>query len=467
MTTDLQRPSPNPLLVLNIAALTPRHLRHMPRLTAAMGHQARLDPVFPAVTCSVQASMLTGLTPSGHGVVTNGWYDRELGEVLMWRQHNRLVTGEKFWQAARRRHPGYRVANLCWWFAMGADTDITVTPRPVYHADGRKSPDCYTTPPALRDELTAAFGPFPLFAYWGPGTSIASTRWIVRASEHIIRTRQPDATLAYLPHLDYDLQRFGPDSPQARAAAASLDQELEPLLHLARHTGTTIVALSEYGITPVHRPVHINRALREAGLLAVYRQAGMEYLDPWTSRAFAVADHQVAHVYLADPEDSARVRLLLEDLPGVESVLDDDGKARHGIDHARAGDLVAVADSDSWFTYYYWLTDHSAPDFARCVEIHRKPGYDPAELLPDPAAPAVRLRLLGLLARRRLGLRAAPSVVPLEADWIRGSHGRLPGPSSEDAPVLLCSDASALPDPRPRYHATELPDLLLALAGHA
>lgn len=437
----------------------------MPRLTAAMAHQARLDPVFPAVTCSVQASMLTGRMPGRHGAVANGWYDRELGEVLMWRQHNRLVAGEKFWETARRRHPGYRVANLCWWFAMGAGTDISVTPRPVYHADGRKSPDCYTTPPALRDELTAEFGPFPLFAYWGPGASIASTRWIAEATGHVIRTRRPDATLAYLPHLDYDLQRFGPASAEARAAAAALDREIEPLLRAARQTGTTVVAVSEYGITPVRRPVHINRALRAAGLLAVYRQAGMEYLDPWTSRAFAVADHQVAHVYVAHPADCARVRSLLEGLPGVETVLDADGKAVHGLDHGRSGDLVAVADSASWFTYYYWRSDRDAPDFARCVEIHRKPGYDPAELLPDPNAPAVRLRLLGFLARRRLGLRAVPSVVPLDAGWVRGSHGRMPAEEPDDAPVLLISDAGRLADPRARYHATELPEVLLTLAG--
>lgn len=453
---------PAPLLVLNIVALTPRLLRHMPQLAAYTGEAARLDPVFPALTCPVQASMLTGLPPEQHGIVGNGWYQRELGEVLFWRQHNRLVHGEKLWERARRTFPDYRVANICWWYAMGADTDITVTPRPIYHADGRKSPDCYTTPPTLRDELTAALGPFPLFQYWGPGAGIASTRWIISATDHVLRTAGPDLTLAYLPHLDYDLQRHGPHAPQAATAAAALDQELAPLLNLARERGITVVALSEYGITPVARPVHINRTLREAGLLAVHTQAGMEYLDPWTSGAFAVADHQIAHIYIRDPADIPVVRRVLSRLPGVDEVLDADGKQRSRIDHQRAGELIAVAEPDSWFSYYYWLDNAHAPDFARCVEIHRKPGYDPAELLLDPTDPFARLRAGFTLARHRLGLRTSFSHIPLHADHIRGSHGRLPADPG-DGPVLLCTEP--LPAPRANYAAADVPELLLALAG--
>ncbi|MDT3397612.1 alkaline phosphatase family protein [Streptomyces sp. B1866] len=472
MTRPSPAPRPTPLLVLNVAALTPRLLRHMPLLRsitgtgAAHGLTARLDPVFPAVTCPVQASLLTGLPPSRHGVVANGWYFRDLGEVLLWRQHNRLVRGEKVWEAARRRHPGYRVANLCWWYAMGASTDITVTPRPVYHADGRKSPDCYTRPPALHGELTRELGPFPLFDYWGPRASLASSRWIARATEYVLRTADPDLTLAYVPHLDYDLQRFGPDDPRAAAAAAELDAVLAPLLHAARARGRTVVALSEYGVTAVDRPVHVNRALRRAGWLAVYTQAGMEYLDPYASRAFAVADHQVAHVYVRDRADIPRVRALLAGLPGVDTVLDTAGKSAYGVDHQRSGELVAVAAAAAWFTYYYWLDDSRAPDFARCVDIHRKPGYDPAELFLDPGDRFAALRAAGAVARRRLGLRAAMSVISLDAGCVRGSHGRLPQ-APEDGPVLLCSDASRLPERRARYAATDLPDLLLHLAGLA
>ncbi|MFC5748992.1 nucleotide pyrophosphatase/phosphodiesterase family protein [Actinomadura rugatobispora] len=452
-----------PLVVLDVVGLTPRLLPSMPNLSklAADGFQAELGTVLPAVTCSVQSTFLTGEPPSGHGVVGNGWYFRELGEVLLWRQHNALVGGEKVWQALKRDRPGYTVANVCWWYAMGADVDWTITPRPIYYADGRKEPDCYTWPPSLHDRLTSRLGDFPLFTYWGPRAGLPSSRWICDAARLLLAEERPDLTLVYLPHLDYDLQRYGPDDRRARHAAAALDDLLGPLLAAARDRGATTVALSEYGITPVSRPVEINRALRRAGLLEVHTQDGMEYLDPWTSRAFAVADHQIAHVYVRDPGDLERVRSLLAELDGVDRVLDDAGKAEAGLDHERSGELVAVAAPDAWFAYYYWLDDARAPDFARLVEIHRKPGYDPAELFMDPADPLVKLRAGLALARKKTGLRYMMNVVPLNGRMVRGSHGRLPADPA-DGPVLLCSDPSAARD---RYEATEVKDLLIRLSG--
>ncbi len=457
-----------PLVVLDVVGLTPRLLAHMPRLSALAdaGWRAELGTVLPAVTCSVQSTLLTGALPREHGIVGNGWYFRDLGEVLLWRQHNALVGGDKLWHAARRAHPGYTVANVCWWYAMGADVDWTVTPRPIYHADGRKEPDCYTDPPELHDELTAALGTFPLFTYWGPGAGLPSSRWICQAAQHIMARHEPDLTLVYVPHLDYDLQRHGPSAPRAAAAAAELDAVLAPLLDAAVERGATVVVLSEYGITEARRPIGVNRALRAEGLLRVYTQAGMEYLDPWTSRAFAVADHQIAHVYVPNPADLAAVSKLCAGLPGVALVLDGAGKAEHGLDHERSGELVLVAEPDAWFTYYYWLDDARAPDFARLVEIHRKPGYDPAELFFDPAAPGAAKRRAGIaLARKKLGLRYLMSVVGLDAGAaaVRGSHGRLPE-SPEDGPVLLCSRPHHA---RPRYEATEVKDLLLRLASTA
>ncbi|GIE29348.1 alkaline phosphatase family protein [Actinoplanes italicus] len=448
----------NKLVVLDVVGLTPKLLEHMPRLRSVAdgGFQARLDPVLPAVTCSVQASLLTGETPAGHGIVGNGWYFRDLGEVFLWRQHHALVGGEKVWQAARRTDPDYTVANICWWYAMGADVNWTVTPRPIYYADGRKEPDCYTDPPELHDELTAKLGTFPLFTYWGPGAGLASSKWICKAAEQVMADHDPDLTLVYVPHLDYDLQRFGPDDPRAAAAAAELDEVLGPLLDAARARGATIVALSEYGITPVHRPIDVNRLLRERGLLRVYTQDGMEYLDPWTSRAFAVADHQVAHVYVRDPADVPEVSALLKDLPGVAEV-------HEGLGHERSGELVLVAEPDAWFTYYYWLDDDRAPDFARLVDIHRKPGYDPAELFFDPADPgAAKRRAAGALARKKLGMRYMMRVVGLDAGAraVRGSHGRLPDDAA-DSPLLLCSETIGAVD---RIGATEVKSLLLRLA---
>jgi predicted AlkP superfamily pyrophosphatase or phosphodiesterase len=451
------------LVVLDIVGLTPRLLPHMPHLLrlAGEGFSARLDPVLPAVTCSMQSTLLTGGLPRDHGVVGNGWYFRDLGEIFLWRQHNALVHGEKLWDAARSRHPGWTVANVCWWYAMGAATDVVLTPRPIYHADGRKSPDCYTRPQALHDELTQELGPFPLFTYWGPTAGIASSRWIVAAARRILDRQRPDCLLVYVPHLDYDLQRHGPDGPEAIRAARQVDAAVAPLLDDARARGASVVALSEYGITPARRPVDVNRALRRAGLLEVYVQDGRELLDPWTSRAFAVADHQVAHVYVRDPDDVKPVRDLLTELPGVDEVLDADGKARFGLDHARAGELVLVAEPDAWFTYYYWLDDDRAPDFARTVEIHRKPGYDPAELFLDPADRLAKARAGSALVRKKLGLRYSMQVVPLDPSCVRGSHGRLPD-APADGPVLLCSDAAL---GRDRVAATEVKELLLRLAG--
>ncbi|MFD5794170.1 alkaline phosphatase family protein [Streptomyces diastatochromogenes] len=454
-----------PTAVLCTVGLTPRLLEHMPQVRAIgeQGFTARLDTVFPAVTATVQATLTTGLLPREHGAVANGWYHRDHGEVMMWRQHNALVRGEKVWQTARRRDPDHSTAYLCWWWAMGADVDTILTPRPVYHYDGRKSPDCYTVPAGLRDELTAAQGEFPLFQYWGPTASIASTRWIAGAARYVVDRRRPDLTFVYVPHLDYDLQRYGPDSPQAVRAARETDAALAPLLADLRERGTTVVALSEYGISPVSRPVDINRALRRAGLLEVSTQRGMEYLDPYTSRAFAVADHQAAHVYVADPVDIPRVRDVLKAVDGVDEIWDRTQQEAYGIDHPNAGELVLVSEPDAWFTYYYWLDDDRAPDFARGVEIHRKPGYDPAELFFDPSIPAVKAKAAWTVLRKKAGMRAPLTVVPLDPGLVRGSHGRLPS-EDRDGPLLLCSDPA---QERDRYHATEVKELLLRLNGLA
>ncbi|ASY36844.1 hypothetical protein STTU_4836 [Streptomyces sp. Tu6071] len=451
--------------MLCTVGLTRRLLDEMPHVKAVgeRGFTASLDTVFPAVTATVQATFTTGTLPREHGAVANGWYHRDHGEVMMWRQHNALVRGEKVWQAARERDPAHSTAYLCWWWAMGADVDTILTPRPVYHYDGRKSPDCYTVPATLRDELTALQGEFPLFQYWGPTASLTATRWIAGAARYVLDRRGPDLTFVYVPHLDYDLQRYGPDSPRAVTAAREADAALAPLLADLEASGTTVVALSEYGITPVSRPVDINRALRREGLLSVYTQRGMEYLDAPTSRAFAVADHQAAHVYVSDEADVPRVRDLLKRLPGVDEIWDRTEQAAYGIDHPHAGELVAVAEPDAWFTYYYWLDDARAPDFAHGVEIHRKPGYDPAELFFDPSVPAVRAKAaLGVL-RKKAGMRAPLTVVPLDPGLVRGSHGRLPA-EDRDGPLLLCSDPAK---ERDRYHATEVKELLLGLNGLA
>jgi predicted AlkP superfamily pyrophosphatase or phosphodiesterase len=416
-----------PTVVLNVVGLTPELLAHAPNLLALAqrGAARPLTTVLPAVTTSVQSTMLTGLLPRDHGIVANGWYFRDLSEIWLWRQSNRLVAGEKVWEAARRRDPTFTCGKLFWWYNMYASVDYAVTPRPMYLADGRKLPDIHTYPSDLREELQARLGPFPLFRFWGPGADIESSRWIASSALHVLERHRPTLTLVYLPHLDYDLQRFGPRHPGIAAQVAAVDALCRPLIEHARQVGAHVVALSEYGITEVSRPVHINRALRAAGWLKVRTEQGREQLDAGASDAFAVADHQVAHVYVARPELVPGVAALLKSLPGVEAVLDDAGKRAVGVDHPRSGELVAVAEADSWFTYYHFLEEERAPDFARTVEIHRKPGYDPAELIIDPRLSfpkaAVGLRLL----RKAMGMRYLMDVIGLDATVVRGSHGPL------------------------------------------
>ncbi len=427
-------------LVINVVGLTPALLgEHAPRLRelGLRGESRPLATITPAVTCSVQASMLTGRLPREHGIVGNGWYFRDLAQVWLWRQSNHLVEGDKLWDEARARDGRFTVAKLFWWYNMHANVDWAVTPRPIYRADGRKFPDIYTQPGDLRGELTAALGVFPLFDFWGPRAGIPSSRWIGRCAEHIWRTRTPTLSLVYLPHLDYDLQRFGPDDPRVAKAVAEIDEVCGALIEMADRDSARIVVLSEYGITPVRAPVDINRVLRRAGLIALREELGEEHFDPGGSAAFAIADHQVAHVYVRDRGRVREVADLLAGVDGIERVLDVAGKREFGLDHPRAGELVCVSAADRWFTYYWWTDDGRAPDYARTVDIHSKPGYDPCELFVDPTIALPKLVIAGRLLRSKvLNLRTLMDVIPLDGGLVRGSHGR-PTDRPEHGPVIL------------------------------
>jgi len=453
-----------PVLLIDVVGLTPRlidaHTPHLARL-GRDGAQAAMTTVLPAVTCSAQATLLTGRTPAEHGAVGNGWFDRASGEIALWRQSNALVAGPKIYETARALDPSFTCAKIFWWWNLGARVDWSITPRPYYPSDGRKIPATYAAPRGYGEDLERALGPFPFFDFWGPKSGLRSSRWLADAAIRTLTAPTPTLTLVYLPHLDYDFQRFGPDHPRAKKAVREVDVLVGDLVQAAERAGAEVVVVSEYGITAVDRPVDVNRALRADGLLEVYRQDGMEYLDPWTSRAFAVADHQIAHVYVRDPADVPAVAKLCAGLPGVAEVLDADGRAAYGLDHERSGELVLVAEPDAWFTYYYWLDDERAPDFARQVEIHRKPGYDPAELFMDPEDKLVKARAGAALVRKKIGMRYVMSVVPLDPSPVRGTHGRLPA-SAVDAPVFLCSDPSVARD---RIAATDVRDVLLELAG--
>jgi predicted AlkP superfamily pyrophosphatase or phosphodiesterase len=449
------------LLVILAVGLRPKDLAHAPVLQglARHGFQAPLDTGFPAVTCSVQATFLTGLTPARHGVVGNGWYFRDLAQVMFWRQGNALVLGEKLYERARAES-GARTAKLFWWWNMYAPAvDFSVTPRPEYHANGLKRPGLYSEPPSLQGELQQQLGPFPLFDFWGPKAGIASTRWIASSALAVLERHDPELMLVYLPHLDYDHQRFGPDDPRSGQAVRDLDVECGRLIEAARTANAHVVVLSEYGIEQVETPVFLNRLLHEKGLLRVQETSHGQLLDCGASRAFAVVDHQCAHVYIRDGVDLELVRGLLTKTPGVARVLDRAQQSELGIDHARSGELVCVAEPGCWFAYPYWLDESKRPDFAPTVDIHRKPGYDPAELFVDPRITFPKLRVAKNLAKKLLGFRYLMDVISTDPSMVRGSHGRLYG-DDDRGPVLLCSDRTLARD---RIAATGVKQLCLDL----
>ncbi len=441
-----------PVCLINVVGLTRGLLGpHAPNLMALAerGVVASLEEALPAVTCSAQASMLTGSLPTEHGVVGNGWYWRNLGEVRFWLQSNRLIQRPTLYRVARRlarqRGEPFSCAKLFWWFNQGAPVEWSVTPKPYYGADGSKVFAIHGWPQELPAWLERALGRFPFHAFWGPLSGIASSRWIADATALVIRRYRPVLTLCYLPHLDYDLQRFGPEPELVHRAVGQVDECVGAVVAACRDEGIEPVVVSEYGLVPVRRPVYLNRLLRERGWLVVRDGPFGETLETFQSRAFAVVDHQVAHVYVRPPGLRAKVAEVLAATDGVDRVLVTVAeKQAHGLAHPRAGDLVVLAEPDAWFAYPYWLEDRRAPDFARTVDIHRKPGYDPCELFFDPALRLPKLRVARRLLARRLGFRNLIDVVPLDATLVRGSHG-LRATREESRPVYIGPRTEPLP----------------------
>jgi predicted AlkP superfamily pyrophosphatase or phosphodiesterase len=435
------------LLVLNVVGLRPKDLSNAPRIRALAdrGFVAPMTTVFPAVTCSVQATWLTGLLPRDHGVVGNGWYFRDLAQVWFWRQVNQLVQGEKFYEIARKADPAFTCAKMFWWFNMYGDVAYSVTPRPEYHANGLKRPGLYSHPASLQSELQDRLGPFPLFNFWGPTADIKSTRWIVDATLDVIEKNDPTLALAYLPHLDYDHQRFGPDDPRSLTAVAAVDAEAGRLIDAALGKGAEVLVMSEYGIENANTPVFLNRVLHEKGLLVVQETSHGQLLDAGASRAFVVADHQVAHVYVRDASDIPNVREIVGAVSGVARVMDRVEQADVGIDHERSGELVCEAEPGCWFAYHYWLDEARRPDFATTVDIHRKPGYDPTELFVDPKLSVPKLKVAFTLAKKMLGFRYLMDVIGTDPSVVGGSHGRLYD-DPDAGPLFVSSSSTAAAD---------------------
>ncbi|BDS05681.1 alkaline phosphatase family protein [Oceaniferula spumae] len=429
--------------VINVVGLTKGLIgEHTPSIQAFANSVAvsSFPPAFPAVTCTAQSVYLTGEDAGGHGIVANGWYDRETAEVKFWKQSNHIVHGEKIWDRLRRDLPGFTCAKMFWWYNMYSSADWSVTPRPMYPADGRKVFDVHTQPMDLREALKADLGPFPFPAFWGPAAGIGSSQWIANSAKWIEEKEKPTLNLVYLPHLDYCLQKYGPDAPEIAPELQAIDEVVGDLIAFYQKRNIEVVLLSEYGISKVNRAVHLNREFRKRGWIQVKDELGLETLDCGGCRVFAVADHQVAHVYVNDASIREEVKALLESIEGVEEVRTSSEVWFTGVATERAGDFVAVAEEDAWFTYYYWEDDSKAPDFARCVDIHRKPGYDPVELFIDPELSLPKAKIAAFLLKKKLGFRALLDVIPLDDSLVKGSHGRDKVPEGEQ-PVLICKDA--------------------------
>lgn len=445
-------------VVINVVGLTQSLLgEHTPNLNKLRDQCTDIEPVVPAVTCSAQATYLTGKTPKDHGIVGNGWYFRDMNETWLWRQSNQLIQSPKVWHMAKERDANFTCSNTFWWYAMATDADFTLTPRPLYLADGKKLPDCYTCPLELREILTEKLGTFPLFNFWGPATSIKSSRWIADAAKYIEEHHQPSLQLVYLPHLDYVLQREGSDGNVGKDLE-EIDALVGELLDYFQARDCRVMVLSEYGIQNVSRHLHPNRILRDAGMLSLKVDLGREYLDFHSCRAFALADHQHAHIYIQNTDDIETVRGLFEGVPGVHRVLDKSQQADYGLDHERSGELVLLAEPDTWFTYYYWQDEARQPEFAHMVEIHRKPGYDPCELFVDPKLRFPKLKVAKILARKKLGFRYTMDVIAVEPELVKGSHGVSDG-SPESTPILMSTEPDFLP--KGKVPATDICGLML------
>ncbi|WP_031426605.1 alkaline phosphatase family protein [Flavimarina sp. Hel_I_48] len=450
----------NKTVVINIVGLTQRLIgKHTPFIKSFQENaaSATVDPVLPAVTCSVQSTYLTGKWPSEHGIVGNGWYNKEQAEINFWKQSNKIVEGDKIWDHLKKEDPTFTCANMFWWYNMYSNADYSVTPRPNYLADGRKIPDCYSHPAELRDILQNELGMFPLFNFWGPKTSIKCSRWIADASLRTDELYDPTLTLIYLPHMDYNTQRHGIDFDKIGKDLEEIDAVVKDLVTYYESKNAHVILLSEYGITDVDQPVHLNRILRKEGYLGIRMERGLELLDAGASKVFAVSDHQIGHIYLNDVSLKNAVIKLMENTPGVEKVLTGESRAEAHLDHDRAGDIVVVADSHSWFTYYFWDDDDKAPDYARMVDIHKKPGYDPVEMLTDPKDKLVMPKVAWKLLRKKMGFRQVLDIIPLQAELIKGSHGRIPEDTA-DHPIFITNGKGFLKGNRIR--AIDVFDLL-------
>ena len=444
------------LFCFNIVGLSPDYLDRLTRMPCFSGllqngQKTDLEPVFPCLTLPAQASISTGTSPAEHGIVANGFYERSRFEVSFWDQYRSLVQAETLWEKMKQVRPDFKSALLFCQNSLYADADIVITPKPMHTDDGLVQ-WCYSKPPGLYETICKDVGrPFNLMDYWGPFASEKGSEWIMDAAVEVLRQHQPDFMMTYLPHLDYSCQKLGPGHASIEKDLEKADQLIGQFMTALEQQGladqSAVCVFSEYSLSEVNGAVLINQVLRRENLLSVREIEGREYLDFELSRAFAMVDHQVAHVYVQNPEDIDRVKILLESLEGIDNVFGDAEKKQFQVDHERSGELIAVSDRDKWFAYYWWLDPEKAPDFAEHVDIHRKPGYDPVELFMDTET----------------------FKIPQDTSLIKGSHGAPPatGGNRGEAMAAFLLSGSRAPgiDLPPRMKTVEIAPLLIKLMG--
>ncbi|MFD0616146.1 alkaline phosphatase family protein [Paenibacillus sp. GCM10027629] len=440
------------VVVLDLVALTPAHLENSqltPNLNriAAKGSVSRMKPIFPAVTGAMQATLTTGVEPNRHGIVGNGRFDRKQKEVLMWEQTIAPLEGERMWETLKRLNPASKTAVLFMQHIKYDSADFIVTPSPMHLEQGMEE-WYFSNPRGLYEQIAEKQGPFKLHSFWGPLAGAASSEWISKATLHIIENHHPTLTYVYLPNLDYQAQRFGPGSEQQQDAIMDIDhivgQFVDSLEQMGEMEDTAVVILSEYALHPVESPVYLNRFLREQGWLQVIELNGKEYLDTFHSQAFAVVDHQIAHIYINNPMIVDDVKEALKEIIGVDQVLDDAGKKEWNLDHTNAGDLIAIAQRNAWFPYYWWNDPDAAPPYATTVDIHRKPGYDPVELFMDFKTRSI----------------------PLTPELIRGSHGVLPVTEDDLVTLIAIGPSHEVVNQSDIWHARDIPSMIFNMLGY-
>jgi predicted AlkP superfamily pyrophosphatase or phosphodiesterase len=398
------------IVVLDIVGLDISHVSSglIPTISdlAGIGECGYLKPVFPSVTSTVQSSVLSGKYPNQHGIISNGLYDRENYQVSFWEQSSKLVKSERIWDILKKKNNDLKTSILFWQNTMFANSEFVITPRPIHLENGQMDMWCYSRPPDYYEEVSNIIGEFDLYSYWGPFASFKSTEWISKSVEYTLEKYKPNLLFAYFPQLDYSSQKFGKNSTEVKVDLEKIDEVVSSIIKKTKKLGifeeTEFIIFSEYGFNDVNDGISINKLLREKGYLAIRTIKNKEYIDFEYSKAFAMVDHQIANIYIKNPEDKNFVKEILEEVKGIEKICDDKEKRELKIDHSRSGDLIAISNKDKWFSYYWWFEDNKAPTFTKTVDIHRKPGYDPLELFVDFKTKSI----------------------PFETALVKGSHGR-------------------------------------------